>query len=78
MNQNSGALNYVQTVKSGGSYPRGMELVSTAANSANSAYKLLVGGQDSGNVAVFHVDTTTGFLLEETRMGGVASPVTFA
>jgi 6-phosphogluconolactonase len=77
----SGRLVPVELVPTPGTFPRGMALVPTGPSPeapALAAVKLLVGGQDSGDVAIFDVDSTTGRLRLVENVGGFFTPVTFA
>jgi 6-phosphogluconolactonase (cycloisomerase 2 family) len=67
----TGALSEVQRVDSGGLFPRGIIL------SPNNDF-LIVGGQDSRNVATFAVDATDGTLTQVTDFEDIVTPVTFA
>ena len=70
----SGALTAAKTcVSSGGTFPRGVAL----ATGETQDY-LLVGGQDSENIATFVVEKGSNQLKLAQNLTGVVTPVTFA
>ena len=70
----SGALTAAKTcVSSGGTFPRGVALATGEAQNY-----LLVGGQDSENIATFVVEKGSNQLKLAQNLTGVVTPVTFA
>jgi 6-phosphogluconolactonase len=68
----SGLLTQRGSYSSGGKFPRGVELSPEGGI-------LVVGGQDSNNVATFRLDGTTGVLMPTGyNLTNIATPITFA